>query len=310
MTDYRSERKEKLYEEHLRGDDESNVICIDKHLLRQEWINNEEELPLITAHPPSKIFHGVSKGIGDAQNEVNVETSSIRQPVFKWKSRKRRTGLHDGEARSLSAIRRLRKRVREISEILADSTSPTGFTLTINSKDEYLDRDWGRGLGEGLATNASLTAITLSINSKDEYLDRDLGRYLGKSLVKSSSLTAFNLTINSKHRYLGGDWGKGLGEGLAKSTSEEFCSFYLCRGVCESSRSFKLNRPINHGEKTIDSESQKFSKYPTKLTERKIKKCTVPPCPDTRNERMRKECTKKCGDEIFVGKDENLPEVL
>ena len=297
MTDYRSERKEKLSEEHLHGDDESNVVCIDKHLFLPAWIRNDEELPLITVHSPSKIFHGVSKGIGDAQNEVNVETSSIRQPVLKRKSRKRRTGLHDGEARSLSAIRRLRKRVSEISEILADSTSPTGFTLTINSKDEYLDRDWGRGLGEGLATNASLTALTLSINSKDEYLDRDLGRYPGKSLVKSSSLTAFNLTINSKHRYLGGDWGKGLGEGLAKSTSEEFCSFYLCRGVCESSRS-------------LDSESQKFSKYPTKLTERKIKKCTVPPCPDTRNERMRKECTKKCGDEIFVGKDENLPEVL
>ena len=587
MTDYRSERKEKLYEEQLRGDDESNVICIDKHLLRQEWINNEEELPLITAHPPSKIFHGVSKGIGDAQNEVNVETSSIRQPVCKRKSRKRRTGLHDGEARSLSVIRCLRKR---LSEVLADSTSPTGFTLTINSKDENLDRDWGRGLGEGLATSASLTALTLSINSKDEYLDRDWGRYLGKSLVKSSSLTAFNLTINSKHRYLGGDWGKGLGEGLAKSTSltaftltinsENGCldrdwgkglgeglakstsltaftlrinsehrfrngdwgkdlhealarstlltaftltingehvylngdwgkdlgegvakstsltaftltinsgqgflngnwgkglgeglarstsltaftltissvprylrgnlrydlsealarstsltaftltingehgiqnvhwgkglgeglakrnerkrkectilfppfdldrgvcvspsyicnrhindgekilysgspnfpkcstksaerkirgivlatcpdsrdermrrkrtivfdkmtavdsstlsnlfrSFDLYGGVCESPRSFKLNRPINHGEKTLDSESQKFSKYSTKLTERKIKKCSVPPCPDTRNERMRKECTKKCGDEIFVGKDEN-----
>ena len=578
MTDYRSERKEQLYEEHLRGEDESNVICIDKHLLRQEWINNEEEFPLITAHPPSKIFQGVSKGIGDAQNEVNVETSSIRQPVSKRKSRKRRIGLHDGEARSLSVIRCLRKR---LSEGLADSTSPTGFTLTINSKDEYLDRDWGRGLGKGLATSASLTALTLSINSKDEYLDRDWGRYLGKSLVKSSSLTAFNLTINNKHRYLGGDWGKGLGEGLAKSTSltaftltinsENGCldrdwgkglgeglakstsltaftltinsehgflngdwgkdlhealarstlltaftltingehvylngdwgkdlgegvakstsltaftltinsgqgflngdwgkglgeglarstsltafiltissvprylrgnlgydlsealtnsmsltafiltingehgiqnvhwgkgpgkglakrnerkrkegiilfspfdlnrgvchrhindgekilysgspnfpkcstksterkirgiilascpdtrdermrrkctilfdkmiavdsstlsnllpSFYLCRGVCESPRSFKLNRPINHGEKTLDSESQKFSKYSTKLTERKIKKCIVPPCPDTRNERMRKECTKKCSDEIFVGKD-------
>ena len=573
MTDYRSERKEKLYEEHLHGEDESNVICIDKHLLRQEWINNEEELPLITAHPPSKIFQGVSKGIGDAQNEVNVETSSIRQPVSKRKSRKRRTGLHDGEARSLSVIRCLRKR---LSEILADSTSPTGFTLTINSKDEYLDRDWGRGLDEGLATSASLTALTLSINSKDEYLDRDWGRYLGKSLVKSSSLTAFNLTINSKHRYLGGDWGKGLGEGLAKSTSltaftltinsENGCldrdwgkglgeglakstslttftlrinsehrfrnedwgkdlhealarstlltaftliingehvylnedwgkdlgdgvakstsltaftltinsgqgflngnwgkglaeglarstsltaftltissvprylrgnlrydlsealaksmsltaftitinsghgiqnvhwgkglgeglakrnerkrkestilfppfdldrgvcnrhindgekilysgspnfpkcstkstepkimgiifarctivcvnmnavhsstlsnllsSFYLYRDVCVSPRSFKLNRPINHGKKTLDSESQKFSKYSTKLTERKIKKCTVPPCPDTRNVRRRKKCTKKCGDEIFVGKDENLPEVL
>ena len=592
MTDC-SERKEKLYEENLHGDDECNVVCIDKHLLLQEWINIKEELPLITAHTPSKIFYGVSRGIGDAQNEVNVETSFISQLDCKRKSRKQRTGLHDGEARSLSVIRSLRKR---LSEGLADRTSPIDFTLTINSKDDYLDRDWGRGPGEGLATSASLTTLTLTINSKDEYLDRDWGRYLGKSLVKSSSLTAFNLTINSKHRYLGGDWGKGLGEGLAKSTSltaftltinsehgcldrdwgkglgeglakstsltaftltinsehtflngdwgkdlhealarstlltaftltingehvylngdwgkdlgegvakstsltaftltinsgqgflngnwgkglgeglarstsltaftltingvlsylrgnlrydlskalaksmsltaftltingehkirnvhwgkglgeglakrnerkrkeftfpfpsfdldmgvylsplsymrnrlishgEEklgsgspnfpkcstkstereikrgifapfpdtrndrmrkeytmlfgnlriadsgaldgfFSSFNPDRGVCESPRSFKRNRPINHGEKTLHSGSQNFSKYSTKLTEQKIKRCIVPPCPYTRNERMQKKCTKKCGDEIFVGKDENIPEVL
>ena len=206
MTDYCSERKEKLYEENLHGDDECYVVCIDKHLL----------LPLITAYTPSKIFYGVSKGIGDAQNEVNVETSFISQLDCKRKSRKQRTGLHDGEARSLSIIRSSRKR---LSEGLADSTSPIDFTLTINSKDDYLDRDWGRGPGEGLATSTSLTNLTLTINSKDEYLDRDWGRYLGRSLAKSSSLTVFNLTINSKHRYLGGDWGNGLGEGLAKSTS-------------------------------------------------------------------------------------------
>lgn len=142
MTDYRSERKEKLYEEHLRGDDESNVICIDKHLLRQEWINNEEELPLITAHPPSKIFHGVSKGIGDAQNEVNVETSSIRQPVCKRKSRERGTGLHDGEARSLSVIRCLRKR---LSEVFADRTKRTKKTKTwIETGEEAWVRVWRR----------------------------------------------------------------------------------------------------------------------------------------------------------------------
>ena len=519
VTDYCSERKEKLYEEHLHGDDESNVVCIDKHLLLQEWINNKEELPLITAHTPSKIFYGVSKGIGDAQNEVNVETLFISQLDCKRTSRKQRTGLHDGEARSLSVIRSLRKR---LSEGLADSTSPIDFTLTINSKDDYLDRDWGRGPGEGLATSASLTTLTLTINSKDKYLDRDWGRYLGKSLAKSSSLTVFNLTINSKHRYLGGMWGKGLGEGLAKSTSltaftltinsEYGCldrdwgkglgeglakstsltaftltinsehgflngdwgkdlhealarstlltaftltinsewvylngdwgkdlgegvakstslnaftltinsgqgflirnwgkglgeglarstsltaftltvnsvlrnlrgnlrydlsealansmsltAFTLTingehgirnvhwrkglaeglakrnerkrkertmrfgqmsvidgetlpskwilplnfkRGFCVSPRSFKRNRPINHGEKTLDSGSQHFSEYSTKLTERKIKRCITP---NTRNERMQKKCTKKCGDEIFVGKDENIPEVL
>ena len=215
MTDYRSERKEKLYEEHLHGDDKSNVVCIDKHLLPPVWIKNDEELPLITVHCPT-IFHRVSKGIGDAQNEVNVETSSICQPVCKRKSRKQRTGLHDGEALSLALIMCLEKR---LSEGLADSTSPTDSTLTINSKDEYLDRDWGRGLGEGLATSASLTALTLTINSKDEYLDRDWGRYLGESFAKSSSLTAFTLTINSEHGLLGEGWGKGLGEGLAKSTS-------------------------------------------------------------------------------------------
>ena len=509
MTDYCSERKEKLNEENLHGDDECYVDCIDKHLL----------LSLIIAHTHSKIFYGVSKGIGDAQNEVNVETSFISQLDCKRKSREQRTGLHDGEARSLSVIRSLRKR---LSEGLADSTSPMDFTLTINSKDDYLDRDWGRGPGGGLATSASSTTLTLIINSKDEYLDRDWGRYLGKSLAKSSSLTVFNLTINSKHRYLGGnwekglgeglakstsltaftltinseygcldrdwgkglgeglakstsltaftltvnsvdgylredwgkglgeglakstsltaftltvnsahghlfgDWGKGLGEGLAKSTSltaftliinsvrgylhgdwgkglgeglarstsltaftltvnsvlrnlrgnlrydlsealakstsltaftltingehgirnvhwgkglaeglakrnerkrkecmmrfgqmsvidgetlpsKWILPFNFKRGFCVSPRSFKQNRPINHGEKTLDSGSQNFSEYSTKLTERKIKRCIVP---NTRNERMRKECTKKCGDEIFVGKDENIPEIL
>ena len=214
MTDYRSERKEKLYEEHLHGDDKSNVVCIDKHLFLPAWIKNDEELPLITVHCPT-IFHRVSKGIGDAQNEVNVETSSICQPVCKRKSRKQRTGLHDGEARSLALIGCLKKR---LSEGLADSTSPTDSTLTINSSWD-LDRDLGRGLGEGLATSASLTALTLTINSKDEYLDRDWGRYLGESFAKSSSLTAFTLTINSEHGLLGEGWGKGLGEGLAKSTS-------------------------------------------------------------------------------------------
>ena len=86
-----------------------------------------------------------------------------------------------------------------------------------------------------------------------------------------------------------------------------FHSLDLDRGVCVSPRSFKRNRTINHGEKTLDSGSPNFSKYSTKLTKRKIKRCITP---NTRNERMRKECTKKCGDEIFVGKDENIPEVL
>ena len=363
MTDYRSEKKEKLYEEHLRGDDESNVICIDKHLLRQEWINNEEELPLITAHPPSKIFHGVSKGIGDAQNEVNVETSSICQPVCKRKSRKQRTGLHDGEARSLSVIGCFKKC---LSEGLADSTSPTDFTLTINSKDEYLDRDWGRGLGEGLSTSASLTALTLTINSKDEYQDRDWGRYLGESFAKSSSLTAFTQTINSEHGLLGEGWGKGLGEGLAKSTSltaftltiniehgyldgdwgislgeglkkstsstaftltingehgiqnllwgkglgeglaernerkRKECtipspSFDLDRHFYVCLLSYFRNRHISHGEKIFDLGSPNFPKYSTKSTERKIRRITFAPCPDTKNERMRKECTMPFG---------------
>ena len=363
MTDYRSERKEKLYEEHLHGDDESNVVCIDKHLLLPVWIKNDEELPLITVHSPSKIFHGVSKGIGDAQNEVNVETSSICQPVCKRKSRKQRTGLHDGEARSLSVIGCFKKC---LSEGLADSTSPTDFTLTINSKDEYLDRDWGRGLGEGLATSASLTALTLTINSKDEYLDRDWGRYLGESFAKSSSLTAFTLTINSEHGLLGEGWGKGLGEGLAKSTSltaftltiniehgyldgdwgkslgeglkkstsstaftltingehgiqnllwgkglgeglaernerkRKECtipspSFDLDRHFCVGPPSYLRNRHIIHREKIFDFGSPNFPKCSTKSTERKIRRITFAPCPDTKNERMRKECTMPFG---------------
>ena len=74
--------------------------------------------------------------------------------------------------------------------------------------------------------------------------------------------------------------------------------------------SCKWNQHINHGEKTLDSGSPNFSKYSTRSKERKIKRCMVVPCPDAKNERMRKEYTKKYDDEIFVGKDENLLEVL
>ena len=289
MTDYRSERKEKLSEEHLHGDDESNVVCIDKHLFLPAWIRNDEELPLITVHSPSKIFHGVSKGIGDAQNEVNVETSSICQPVCKRKSRKQRTGLHDGEARSLSVIGCFKKC---LSEGLADSTSPTDFTLTINSKDEYLDRDWGRGLGEGLSTSASLTALTLTINSKDEYQDRDWGRYLGESFAKSSSLTAFTQIINSEHGLLGEGWGKGLGEGLAKSTSltaftltiniehgylDGDWGISLGEGLKKSTSSTAFTLTIN-GEHGIQNLlwGKGLGEGLAERNERKRKECTIP----------------------------------
>ena len=216
VTDYRSARKEKLYEEHLHGDDRGN----DKHLLLRERINNEKGLPLITAHPPSKIFYRVSEGIADAQNEVNVETSSIYPPGYKGISRKQRIGLHDGEARSLSVTRRLRKR---LSEVLPDSTSPTDFTLTINYEDNrehgYLNGYWGKSLGEGLAKSTSLTAFTPTVNNVCRYLFGDWGKDLGEDLAKSASLPAFTLTVDNVNGDLFGDWGKGLGEGLAKSAS-------------------------------------------------------------------------------------------
>ena len=202
VTGYHSDGKEKLYEEDLHEDDGSNVVYIDKHLLLQERINNEKELSLVTAHPPTKVFYGVSEGISDAQNGVNVETSSICPPGYKWISRKQRIGLHDGEARSLN-------------KCLADSTSPT-FTLTFNSKDDYWWREYLDRLGEDLAKSTSLNAFTLTINSIDRYLCGDRGKGLGEALEKSTSLTAFTLKINSVNGYLCGDWGNDLGEGLAK----------------------------------------------------------------------------------------------
>lgn len=216
VTYYGSARKEKLYEEHLYEDDGSNVVCIDKHLLLQERIKRENELPSVTAHPPSKTFHKVSKGSRDTQNEVYVETSSIYPYGCKRISRKQKIGLHDGEARRLSEIRYLRKR---LSEDLVGSTSPTAFTLTIDSKDQYLDVVWENGLGKRLAERKSLAAFTLTTDGEHGCLGGDWGKGLGEGLAESESLTAFTLTINNKDGYLGGDWGKGLGEGLAESKS-------------------------------------------------------------------------------------------
>ena len=235
VTGSHSDGKEKLCEEDLHEDDGSNVVYIDKHLLLQERINNEKELSLITAHPPTKVFYGVSEGISDAQNGVNVETSSICPPGYKWISRKQRIGLHDGEARSLS-------------KCLADSTSPT-FTLTFNSKDDYWWREYLDRLGEDLAKSTSLNAFTLTINSIDRYLCGDRGKGLGEALEKSTSVTAFTLKINSVNGYLCGDWGNDLGEGLAKSTLLTVFSL-----------------TINNIEKSLDSGSPDFSKYSIKFT--------------------------------------------
>ena len=216
VTYYGSARKEKLYEEHLYEDDGSNVVCIDKHLLLQERIKRENGLPSVTAHSPTKTFHKVSKESRDTQNEVYVETSSIYPYGCKQISRKQKIGLHDGEARRLSEIRYLRKR---LSEGLVGSTSPTAFTLTTNGEHGCLGGDWGIGLGEGLAESKSLTTFILAVNGEYRYLGGGWGKGLGEGLAESKSLTAFTLTINSKDGYLGGDWGKGLGEGLAESKS-------------------------------------------------------------------------------------------
>lgn len=198
MTDYRSARKEKLYEEHLHGDDGGNAIFTDKHPLVRGRKNNEKGLPLITGHSPAKIFYRISGGIADAQNEVNVETSSIYPPGCKEISRKQIIGLHDSEARSLSVTRCLRKR---LSEGLADSTSPTDFTLTVdyvgNNTEGCLNGYRGKGLGEGLAKSENLAK-----NLKNE------------ALIKGSSISDIHQVTD-----LSGDWGKGLAEKLAKSTS-------------------------------------------------------------------------------------------
>ena len=228
MTDYRSARKGKLYEEHLHLDDGGNVIVTDKHPLVRGRKNNEKGLPLITGHPPAKIFYRISEGIADAQNEVNVETSSIYLPGCKEISRKQIIGLHD----KLDVTRCLRKR---LSESLADSTSPIDFTLTVdyvgNSTEGCFNGYWGKGLGEGLARCTSLTAFNYDLNEalikgssiSDIHqvadLSGDWGKGLAEDLAKSKSFTAFTLTVNSADGHLFGDWGKGLGEGLAKSTS-------------------------------------------------------------------------------------------
>ena len=166
----------------------------------------KKDLPLITGHPPAKIFYRISEGIADAQNEVNVETSSIYPPGCKEISRKQIIGLHDSEARSLSVTRCLRKR---LSEGLADSTSPTDFTITVDyvgkNPKEFCNGYWGKGLGEGLAKSedlargTSLTAFNYDLN---------------EALTKCSSISDIHQVAD-----LSGDWGKGLAEDLAKSTS-------------------------------------------------------------------------------------------
>lgn len=374
VTGYHSDGKEKLYEGELHENDGSNGVYIDKHLLLQERINNEKELPLITAHPPSKVFYGVSEGISDTQSEVNIETSSICPPGCKWISRKQRIGWHDGEARSFSKGLAdstsstftltfnskddywWRDNVNRLGGDLAKSTSLNAFTLTINSIDRYLCGDRGKGRGEGLARSTLLTAFTQIINSVYRYLCGDWGKGLGEALAKSTSITDFTLLVNNDGGYLYVDWGKGLGEGLAKSSSitaftvisiltkciigewVEYLrrslrnsklllsenvsiadsitlnrcpfSFDLDRGLRVSPPSSKWNRHFYHEKESLDSGSPDFSKYSIKFTEQKIKTYMVASCPDAKNERMRKKCTRKYGDDIFVGKDENLREVL
>ena len=81
--------------------------------------------------------------------------------------------------------------------------------------------DWGKSLGGGLAESTSLSAFTLTINSVRKNLRGDWGKGLGEGLAKSTSFTAFTLTINGgprfqlknwiRDQYLRGDWGKGPG---------------------------------------------------------------------------------------------------
>ncbi|XP_022785235.1 uncharacterized protein LOC111325657 [Stylophora pistillata] len=246
VTDYQRERKKTLYEGHLHGDGENNIACIDKYPLFRIWMKNEEGPLWIITYPPSKTLHAVSKGISDAQNEVNVENSSVRQPVYRQISRKQRTGSHEGEARNILVRGDWGKRH---NEGLAHIASLTAFHRTIDKvgedldgdlrndldgdlrndldgdlrndldEEEYCFRDLGKGRGEGLAKSATLTDFTLKINSECGYFGRDFGNVPGKVLAKPKSATAFTLAINNEDGYQNKDWKKSLGQGLAKSAS-------------------------------------------------------------------------------------------
>ena len=104
-----------------------------------------------------------------------------------------------------------------LRDCLAENTSLTALTLTINNCSG-MSGDWGNALlGHGLAKNTSLNALTLTIYNYSIMSGR-WGYGLCNSLEKNTSLNALTLTIYNYGDIRGG-WGCFLGYGLAKNTS-------------------------------------------------------------------------------------------
>ena len=56
---------------------------------------------------------------------------------------------------------------------LAQNTSLTTLSLTINCSNLTMSEDWAKGLGGGLAKNTSLTTLSLTINGSEFYRAED-----------------------------------------------------------------------------------------------------------------------------------------
>ena len=98
---------------------------------------------------------------------------------------------------------------------MAESTSLTTFTLTVNSVDGHLCEDWGKE-GEGLGKSKSLSAFTQTVNSVDRHLYVDWGKGLGEGLAKSKSITVFTLISIMDYCLIGG-WVEALRRSLRNS---------------------------------------------------------------------------------------------
>ncbi|KAL9951512.1 hypothetical protein ACROYT_G044183 [Oculina patagonica] len=105
---------------------------------------------------------------------------------------------------------------------LAKNTLLTTLNLIINNSRGYgMSGNWTKGLGDALAKTTSLTTLTLTINnSSDHGMSGNWTAGLGDGLAENTSLTTLSLTINNSSGHgMSGDWAKGLGDGLAKNTS-------------------------------------------------------------------------------------------
>ena len=169
MTDYRSARKEKFYEEHLHEDDESNVVR--------------------TLSICSPGYEQMSQ----KQRTGSHDSVARILSVSRWLRNGYSEGLEEGmSVTSLNLI--IKKNSQNLYGVLMKSLGKgvSKSTSSITLPSSYLPEDWGIVLGKGLANGKSLTAFTLTIDGVYRYLGGDWGKGLARDHVCDRRVSQFN----------------------------------------------------------------------------------------------------------------------